>query len=180
MLPEEHWILENLDITGPSCLAAGEVPRNLRQSTEALGRVAHIFYMTVDIDLEVDSRPALLVFSVLQTTSEIPIHVISLSYGPEHRSCGTASSIDWNIGPRTKNLGWNSDDVKVHVDAVGAHLNEATSLEGVMNFHLCLSVASNSLWGALEMKARSPGNFMDVCDEKMSDLQHAIKARTPS
>ena len=64
LIGEEHWIVENLDIvpTSSSYLAEDETPRNLRQSTEAFGRVAHIFCMTVDVDLEVDSRPALLFF----------------------------------------------------------------------------------------------------------------------
>ena len=37
-----------------------------------------------------------------------------------------------------------------------------------MNFHLCLSAPSNSLWEALEMRARSPDKFMDVSDVKMT------------
>ena len=55
----------------------------------------HNFYVKVDFDLVVDSRPALLhvlVFSTLQTTSEIPSQ-------PEHRSCDTASCINWKMGP---------------------------------------------------------------------------------
>ena len=54
----------------------------LRRAT-AFDGISHIFYMKVDTDLEVDSRPALLVFSVLQTTSEIPT-------GLEFRSCKRA------------------------------------------------------------------------------------------
>ena len=46
--------------------------------------------------------------------------------------------------------------------------HEATSQE-VMNFHLCLSIPINSLWKALEMKARSPEKFVDVSDVKVID-----------
>ena len=42
------------------------------------------FCMKVDMDLEVDIRPALLVFSVLQTASEITTNANPLFYGPEH------------------------------------------------------------------------------------------------
>ena len=47
----------------------------------------HIFYVKVDLDLEVDSRLGLLhvlVFSTLQTTSEIPILANLFIDGPEH------------------------------------------------------------------------------------------------
>ena len=48
--------------------------------------------------------------------------------------------------------------------------HEATSQEGVMNFHLCLSLPINSFGEALEMKARSPAEkFMDVSDVKVTD-----------
>ena len=56
--------------------------------------------------------------------------------------------------------------------------HEAASQEGVMNFHLCLSIPINSLWEALEMKAWSPEKFVDVSDVKVLDedgflsLQH--------
>ena len=71
------------------------------------------------MDLEVDSRPALLhalVLSTLQTTSEIP-------FPPEHRSSGTANCIRWKIGPcmtikaytQLVILGWNSDIVSVQL-----------------------------------------------------------------
>ena len=46
-------------------------PTVLLQST-AFGKISDIVYIKVDTDLQVDSRPALLVFSVLQTHSEIP------------------------------------------------------------------------------------------------------------
>ena len=39
----------------------------------------------------------------------------------------------------------------------------------VMNFHFCSSIPINSLWEALEMKARSPEKFMDVSDMKVTD-----------
>ena len=54
-------------------------PSVLRQST-AFGRISNIFYMTVDTDLEVDSRSVLLVFSVVQTTSEVPTLANPLSF----------------------------------------------------------------------------------------------------
>ena len=38
-----------------------------------------------------------------------------------------------------------------------------------MNFHLCLSIPINSLWEALDVKARSPDKFMDVRSVKVSD-----------
>ena len=47
--------------------------------------------------------------------------------------------------------------------------HEAASQEGVMNFHLCLSILINSLWEVLEVKARSPEKLMDVSDMKVTD-----------
>ena len=63
-------------------------------------RISHISNMKVDTDLEVDPRLALLVFSVLQTTSGSSTYGNPLFEEPEHKSCGTACSIDWKIGPR--------------------------------------------------------------------------------
>jgi len=51
--------------------------------------------------------------------------------------------------------------------------HEATIQEGVMNFHLCLSIPINSLWEALNVKARSPDKFMDVTSVKVSDEHEA-------
>ena len=46
--------------------------------------------------------------------------------------------------------------------------HEATIQEGV--YHFCLSTPSNSLWEAIEMKARSPDKLMDVTsDVKVTD-----------
>ena len=36
-------------------------------------------------------------------------------------------------------------------------------------YHLCLSIATNSLWEALNVKACSPDKFMDVSDMQVSD-----------
>ena len=36
-------------------------------------------------------------------------------------------------------------------------------------YHLCLSIATNSLWEALNLKARSPDKFMNVSDMQVSD-----------
>ena len=47
--------------------------------------------------------------------------------------------------------------------------HEATVQEGVKKYHLCLSIATNSLWEALNVKARSPDKFMDVSDMQVSD-----------
>ena len=100
-------------------------PAVLRHST-AFGRISQIFFMKVDMGLEVDSRPALLVFSVLQTTSEIPTHANplflwtrtqklwhSMQHGLENSAQEQTPTAHW---------GWNSDVVNVHVDAVEKHL----------------------------------------------------------
>ena len=48
--------------------------------------------------------------------------------------------------------------------------HEATIQERVKKYHLCLSTPSNSLWEAIQMKARSPDKFVDVTrDVKMTD-----------
>ena len=39
----------------------------------------------------------------------------------------------------------------------------------LQKYHLCLSIAPNSLWEALNVKARSPNKFMDVSDMQVSD-----------
>ena len=67
-----------------------------------------IFYVQADSDL-VDvpvimqrrrGVPQLNSPTALQTTSEILTHANPLCCEPEHRSCGTACSIDWKIGLR--------------------------------------------------------------------------------
>ena len=47
-----------------------------------------------------------------------------------------------------------------------------------MNFHLCLSIPINSLWAALEMKARSPEKFMDLnLDQSYDRRDHVFSIR---
>ena len=90
VLPEEHRILED-DFK----MKRFRIQRVDWFDSGYMLKRSHMFYVKVDFGLVVGSRPALLyalVFSTLQTTSEIPIQ-------PEHRSCGTVSCINWKIGP---------------------------------------------------------------------------------
>jgi hypothetical protein len=139
----------------------------MRQSTEAFGRISHIFYVKVDSDPEVDSRPALQsrdftalagVFNAPDNLGNpYPCQPVDLDAPVERDTwmdqnkevvAQQAAAIGKSVQDLEKetqqqvNLGWTSDTVNVHVDA---------------------------LWEALNMKARSPEKFMDVSDVIVSD-----------
>ena len=72
---------------------------NLRKLVEEF----HTCEMKVDSDLAVDSRSARWCFSTPLTNSDILVHANQLIDGPEHRNCGAARRIDWEIGPTSCN-----------------------------------------------------------------------------
>ena len=53
-----------------------------------------------------------------------------------------------------------------HLFCLFTFLQLFTSFE---KYHLCLSIATNSLWEALNVKAHTPDKFMDVSDMQVSD-----------
>ena len=135
----------------------------MRQSTEAFGRISDIFSVKVDSDPEVGSRPALHCrdFSALggvfnapdNLGNPYPCQPVDLDAPVERDTwmdqnkevvAQQAASVQELEKDTQKlvNLGWSSDNVTVHVDA---------------------------LWEALTLEARSPDKFMDVSDVKVSD-----------
>ena len=71
------WETPQEKCSGSSAMTGSTAKPARTASVYYFWRIAHIFYLKVDMDHEVGSRPVLLqalVFLVLQTTSEIPTH----------------------------------------------------------------------------------------------------------
>ena len=57
----------------------------------------------------------------------------------------------------------------IPVDVFCSPRGTPSSAVDLKKYHLCLSIATNSLWEALKVKARSPNKFMNVSDTQVSD-----------
>ena len=91
------------------------------------------------------------------------------------RSRSVPEQDDWQETLKTERPGLADGEPKcdrgseLFVTCNPVQRHEATSQEGVKKYHFCLSIPFNSLWEALEMKARSPEKFMNVSDVKVTD-----------
>merc|ERR1712157_176854 len=136
----------------------------MRQSTEAFGKVSHVFYVKVSNDAESEKLPDLQSrdFTALAGKMNVPDNL-----GNPY----PCQPLD--LDAPVKRDSWfddNKDKVEKQAQSISAAVeNLETTLVGYGWSTGAIELSVDALWEALEVQAREPEKFMEVTDVKVSD-----------